>query len=112
MTDQTREIFDFAQFEPIAVGDMQEMLLTCTPEEVAHVRQVSSNLLSASDELLSDSLPEDNALSIQSLMLCLAAEGGSIVPSSECSVEEIAEARRDNRFAVCHWNYGFVHRPN
>ncbi len=47
MTNRSREIFDFAQMEPLAVLDMQLMLEQCDEEEIGHIEQVADNVLLA-----------------------------------------------------------------
>ena len=44
MTNRTHELFDFAQMEPLAVNDMELMLVACDEEEIDHVEQVAGNL--------------------------------------------------------------------
>lgn len=51
------------------------------------------------------------SLDVDSLLDKLAMDGGSIVSSNCCSVEEIAEARAQDRFAVRGDGLGFVWRP-
>ena len=47
MTNRTRELFDFAQSEPVAIADMTEQLKAMNDEEIEHVEQVAVNLLEA-----------------------------------------------------------------
>lgn len=47
MTNRTRELFDFAQMEPVMVADMRSMLRDCDEYEIMHVEDVANNLLTA-----------------------------------------------------------------
>ena len=47
MTNRTRELFDFAQMEPVMVADMRSMLRDCDEDEIMHVEDVATNLLAA-----------------------------------------------------------------
>lgn len=47
MTNRTREIFEFAQMEPMAIADMTMMLRDCDQEEVDDIEQVADNILAA-----------------------------------------------------------------
>lgn len=53
MTNKVRELFDFAQSEPIAISDMAAQLREMRDEEVRHVEQVANNLLEAIGNLSS-----------------------------------------------------------
>lgn len=47
MTNRTREILDFAQLEPEASGDLEEMVGECMPEELALLDRIAGNLANA-----------------------------------------------------------------
>lgn len=51
MTNRTREIFDFAQAEPLCLADIRSMLIECDDDEVGHVEQVADSLLKSIDLL-------------------------------------------------------------
>lgn len=51
MTNRTREIFDFAQLEPLAIDDMKSMLRDCDREELDYVDQVIYNLRDSLDSV-------------------------------------------------------------
>jgi hypothetical protein len=46
-TNRTREIFDFAQLEPLAVDDITVMVQRCSEDEIDHVEQVAQAVLEA-----------------------------------------------------------------
>jgi hypothetical protein len=46
-TNRTREFFDFAQSEPLAIDDMASQLRECSEEEIEHIEQTASNALAA-----------------------------------------------------------------
>jgi hypothetical protein len=47
MTNRTREILDFAQLEPEAIGDLEEMVKDCWPIELAELDRIAGNLANA-----------------------------------------------------------------
>lgn len=47
MTNLTREIFDFAQLEPLLVDDIEAQVRSCTVDEVDHLSHVATAVLEA-----------------------------------------------------------------
>jgi len=47
MTNRTKELFEFAQMEPVAILDMQMIMDTFNEEEIEHVEVVISNIKTA-----------------------------------------------------------------
>lgn len=47
MTHRTRELFDFAQTEPLAIEDMVMLVSGMDEEEIGYIEQAASNILSA-----------------------------------------------------------------
>ncbi len=47
MTNRTREIFDFAQLEPLAIADIESQIQVCDEDEIDHVEHVAQAILEA-----------------------------------------------------------------
>ncbi len=47
MTNRVREILDFAQLEPEASGDLEQMIAEFGPAELALIDQIAGNLANA-----------------------------------------------------------------
>ncbi len=53
MTSRTREIYDFAQLEPLAIADIESLIQVCDEEEIDHVEHVALAILEAIKNLSS-----------------------------------------------------------
>lgn len=51
MSNRTREIFEFAQLEPLLVDDIEGMIQICDEEEIDLIEQVADTLLVAIGKL-------------------------------------------------------------